>query len=124
MRCFTLYCLNDTEAGRKHCPKCRSRKYRQNNALRAAYISKKADAKRRFIDFNWTFEEFKKFCRDTNYMKLRGKGPDDLVIDRLKVWIGYQPDNVQVLTQSENSRKARKEPRSDPSYNPFPNTPF
>lgn len=92
--------------------------------MRSVYSMKKSDAKRRGIDFNWTFEQFKQFCKDTGYMEKKGKGPDDYVIDRIRAWEGYQPDNVQLLTQKENSKKARYEPRQPPGHNDYPNTPF
>lgn len=51
-------------------------------------------------------EFFKKFCVGTGYAELKGKTASSLSIDRVDETRGYEPGNIQILTLSDNSRKA------------------
>jgi hypothetical protein len=63
--------------------------------------------------------EFKEFCRKTDYIELKGKSANSLSIDRKKSWLGYDFDNIQVLTLSENSRKEHVSQRIEEDEDPF-----
>lgn len=104
MRCSTRYCLNDV-AVCGVCWKCYSRRWRANNPLLAAYTALKCNAKRRDIPFFLTKEEFHELCVLTNYLKLRGKTPDSMSIDRIVDSAGYVMGNLNVITLAENTRK-------------------
>lgn len=122
--CLTKYCVNIAPPERVICYKCKTRKQREKDPIRAVYDDRKSSARRRHIDFNWTFEEFKQFCEKTNYMELRGTGANDMTIDRIRAWEGYHKDNVQLLPNAENVKKRWREPKTDPNVNPWPDTPF
>jgi hypothetical protein len=67
-RCKTPGCRNKRALHRSVCHKCASRKYRENNPMRASYQHLKDNAKRRGIYFDLTFEEFVQFCYETDYI--------------------------------------------------------
>ncbi len=104
MNCETLYCVNDAREGRRHCNKCASRKRRENK-MRAAYDNLRTNARRRFIEFSITWRYWEVFCRITQYHELRGRGAQDLCIDRKIVTLGYTDYNIQAITNEENNRK-------------------
>ena len=98
------------EAARQRtvCYACRNRQYRLNNPMRAAYQNLKDNAKRRGHDFDLTFEQFTQFAIKTDYIIKKGKQVDSYSIDRKENDKGYTIGNIQILTLSENSRKATK----------------
>jgi hypothetical protein len=109
MNCATKYCLNDTAPNSKLCHKCRSRKWRKQNPLRAAFITLKSNAKKRNCIVELTFEEFSWFCKQTNYIERKGLESDSLTIDRVKESVRiYRLDNIQVLTRKQNVDKFRR----------------
>lgn len=90
------------------CITCASRLYRANNPARDAYRQIKERAERRGQIFKLTFEEFLKEIEGTEYIARRGRGIDELHLDRIKVHLGYVPGNLQVLTTEQNLRKQRE----------------
>jgi hypothetical protein len=90
------------------CITCASRLYRANNPAREAYRQIKDRAERRHQIFNLTFEQFCAIPRFDEYIAYRGRGIDELHLDRVKVHLGYVPGNIQVLTTAENLRKQRE----------------
>jgi hypothetical protein len=66
-----------------------SREWRAKNPIRAKWISKKADAKRRGIEFDWEYDDFYKWCMETNYHNLSGRKKKDMTIDRKEEELGY-----------------------------------
>lgn len=91
--------------GRKTCLTCKSELYRQRNPIRASYQSHKDNAKRRGIPFELTFDQFKKFAVETRLVINSGKTAKSYSIDRIDNSKGYNLDNIQVLTISDNSKK-------------------
>lgn len=87
------------------CNTCKSKRYREKNPLRYAYNTLRSNSKRRGISFSLTFEEFKEFATETKYILGKGKSRDSLTIDRIDDSKGYEIENIQVLTNSENVRK-------------------
>ncbi len=69
----------------------------------------RCNAKRRGHQFTLTLQEFKQFCKKTNYLKLKGKTKNSASIDRIRSWEGYNINNIQILTLSENTIKRNKE---------------
>ena len=67
----------------------------------------RGNAKRRGKEFNLTLEEFRKFCKETNYLEFKGKTASSASIDRIRAWEGYHKDNIQILTLSDNVKKQR-----------------
>lgn len=107
--CKTKYCTKPAGKGTKgFCYTCRSRNARKNNPVRASYENLRANTKRRGHEFTITFEYFKQFCREYDYIANKGKTASSYSIDRINNEIGYVPGNLRVLTLSENSRKGTK----------------
>jgi hypothetical protein len=90
------------------CQTCESRLFRANNPAVEAYRVIKDRAKRRKQVFSITFEEFCAIPRFDEYIARRGRGTDELHLDRKEVHLGYVPGNLQVLTTAENLRKQRE----------------
>ena len=87
---------------------CKSRKYRKSNVCRSTFLNLKNNSKRRGIVFTLTFDEFEKFCYQTDYLKGKGRSSLSYSIDRIDNSKGYFIDNIQVLSVGENSRKGVK----------------
>ena len=102
-KCTTPYCRNKTTE--KYCHRCKKRIDRERYPERAAYQHLKDNAKRRGKEFDLTFEQFKQFAIETEYITKKGKKKHSLSIDRRDNDKGYTIDNIQVLTLSQNSRK-------------------
>jgi hypothetical protein len=110
MSCVTQGCKNDNAPNRKLCYKCRSREYAKRQPAMYYYNALRNNARRRDHKFALSFDEFMRFCEETGYMELKGKDPNSASIDRIKPWLGYTYDNIQVLTLAENSRKGNGYP--------------
>lgn len=87
------------------CITCASRLYRANNPAREAYRQIKDRAQRRHQIFDLTFAEFLEAIEGTEYLARRGRGIDELHLDREKVELGYVKGNLKVITAAENLRK-------------------
>jgi heterodisulfide reductase subunit C len=87
------------------CYKCISRKYRENNPIQSSFQNLKTNAKRRGKEFTLTFNEFKKFAIETNYIFGKGRSKTSFHIDRIDEILGYCITNIQILTNSENTKK-------------------
>jgi hypothetical protein len=108
MKCSTPYCRNQRAKHRTICGSCKTKKYRLNNPMKYAFQSLKDNAKRRGKEFNITFEDFKQFCNESDYLRGKGKSSTSYSIDRIDNTKGYTLDNIQILTLSENSKKQSK----------------
>lgn len=104
--CLTKYCKNKKIKG--FCSTCRSRKSRENDPEKYAYNTTKANAKRRRKPFTITFEYFKQFCYEYNYIQGKGKTATSLSIDCKINDLGYVEGNIRGLPLGENSRKGTK----------------
>lgn len=96
-KCATKYCRNTRAKNRRICNKCKSRKWRANNPLLAAYYNKRAHANKMHREFTLTVEQFSEVWKPK------------MSIDRINNNLGYIPGNVQTLSISENSRKGTQE---------------
>lgn len=112
-RCQAMFCRNTTRTqngGReKYCQRCKTRKWKQTNPIRYAYVKAKAKAKKRGIEFGLTLEEWTAFFQEHNLVTLRGPNKENLSIDRKRSSEGYHKDNIKILTVSENSRKGKSD---------------
>lgn len=115
-KCVTPYCRNKRKKKHRLCSKCLSKLWKERHPERYFYNYWKQNAKRRGKDFRVTFEEFLKFCKENNFMELKGKYKENLSIDRIRSHEGYYYENLQVLTVGANAAKQREEEKS---YCPF-----
>ena len=93
---------------RSVCYTCHCRLYRANNPAREAYRQIRDRALRRNQIFDLTFEQFCAIPRFAEYLQKRGRGIDELHLDRVKVHLGYVVGNLAVITTAENLRKQRE----------------
>lgn len=90
------------------CDTCACRLKRANNPAQDIYRQIKERAQRRSQIFKITFEDFCSIPRFDEYIARRGRGIDELHLDRIRIADGYVPGNLQVLTTAENLRKQRE----------------
>ncbi len=120
--CIESGCYKKITNGGRRCPACQSRRWRASNAVKAAYLTKKANAKRDGIPFEITFKEFKEWCAKNDYIKFKGQLPDSYTIDRVKTIdesgkvMGYTIPNIQILSLSANSVKSMEDRRDQWKY--------
>lgn len=107
--CTEFRCTNKARKGRKMCYKCKSRRQKKSDPIKYLFNIKKQRAKERGINWDWPYNEFKAFIERTGYLAKKGRYAATKTIDRVKSHIGYQSDNVQILTHSENARKGNRD---------------
>ena len=98
-------CGKQAIKGRKLCSACKSRKYRQNNPIKATFYIKKWNAKLKGKDFDLTFEQFEYFAIKSQYCKKKGIFRDSFHLDRIREEIGYVCGNLQLLPNHQNVKK-------------------
>lgn len=103
--CVVSQCQKKHGKGFLMCYKHVRQNQKYNNPLRYWFDVLRQNARSRKIDFKLTIEQFKIFCEKTGYLELKGKGANDLSIDRRDNSRGYEFDNIRVLTLAQNSRK-------------------
>lgn len=104
-KCVIANCQNYSAKDRLICHKHRRQKQKIENPLRYWFDVFRQNARNRKIDFQITIEQFREFCEKTRYLELKGKGANNLSIDRIKNNVGYIISNIRVLTLAQNSRK-------------------
>lgn len=117
-KCITKDCLNNSAKHRLKCYTCRSREYKRKYPYKTAFNSLKTNARRRGKDFNLTFQEFKTFCIETDYLNGKGRSKNGFHIDRIDESKGYSIDNIQILSNTENVKKYIKYIGRDENNNP------
>lgn len=113
-KCSTPYCRNERAKDRTICDKCRMREYKKRHPIEYTYNAFRTNAKRRGKEFKVTLEEFKQFCRETNYLELKGKYKYDYSIHREINEKGYLLENMGIKTVSENVKIQREEEKRCP----------
>jgi hypothetical protein len=108
-KCATKYCRNYARADLKICNKCHMRQYKKRHPINYYYNVLRNNAKRRGKEFELTLDDFKKFCKETNYIELKGKEKNSATIDRINHKKGYTIDNIRILSLSDNSKKGNYE---------------
>jgi hypothetical protein len=110
--CWNAYCTNDAAPAESRtgglCAKCKKSDYRERNPLRYAFENIRRSAQKRRIQFSLTLEEFEAFCKETNYLKLKGNGCGFMHVDRKDSTKGYSENNIQILEHSENCSKGNR----------------
>jgi len=110
-KCATPYCRkvhNHKTSKSPYCPRCKSRRAKEVNPIKYAFRHLKFRAKERGHVFTLTLEQFEKFVSEKMPLELRGRTADCLSIDRIDPSRGYEIDNIQVMTISENSAKGNR----------------
>jgi hypothetical protein len=107
--CAGLGCSNKSPT-RRFCNTCRSRKARLKDPIRYAWTNLKSSAKRRFIFFDLTLEEFVEFCYESEYMSSKGRTIGTYNVDRIVEGKlpGYTRSNIQKLEKVDNIKKYKK----------------
>lgn len=104
IKCKTKRCRNKVKGGT--CSTCRSRKTRAADPVRASWVTRKNNAKRRGKVYEITLEQFRAWCHKVNYFGLkRGRGADSYTVDRIREDEGYTVDNIQPLPNGQNVKK-------------------
>lgn len=108
--CATPSCSNDaTSKDGKYCSTCRAKKTRLNDPVKAAYVNLRSHAKARGKKFSLTLQGFIDAIAGTEYLTKRGRGKNDLTIDRIVEELDeYYDGGIQVLPNIENVRKRHK----------------
>lgn len=103
--CVAYRCANGTFRNDRFCPRHQKLRQRENNPLAYVFNALKGNARRRKKEFSLTLEQFGAFCKETNYLELRGKKGSSASIDRRDSSKGYHIDNIQILSLAANSSK-------------------
>lgn len=103
--CVAYRCLNNKGTNDRFCYKHRKRYKKETNLLAYTYDLLKQNAKRRKKIFTISLDYFRKWCRDNNYLKLKGKSAKSASIDRDNPNLGYVEGNLKLLSLSANSKK-------------------
>lgn len=107
--CSTKFCRNKRGKDHKICSKCRLRKWRKENPIKAILAHLKWSAKKRHIPFSLTLSQLKDLLFGESYQKDKGLLAQNLTIDRKDSTEGYHIDNLQVITRLENTYKENYE---------------
>jgi len=107
-KCATSRCIRPARKGSSICTTCDKRIWREKYPMKAAFQTLRHNSIRRGKIFELTFEQFKKFCYETDYMAGKGRKKKSFTIDRIDNSKGYVVDNIQMLSKSENSKKHTK----------------
>ena len=116
-RCPVRFCRRASRSGggqscHRLCNTHRSRLWQMQNPERAAYNRLKHHAHERGKVFAITFDQFKTVVGMQDYIDGSGKQRYMLTLDRIENHRGYEPDNIQVLTNGENVAKGNAERRN------------
>ena len=114
-RCETRYCRNNKAKKSdgyllRYCWKCKSRQLLQKCPATYVLNMLRHSARKRKLPFTITLDEFKKFCKLTGYLELRGNQPDSMTVDRKNHDQGYHIWNIQLSTHADNSRNGHAVP--------------
>lgn len=105
LKCKIKGCQEIRGIYRDVCSKHHMQQVRKANPMKCCYTNLKANAKRRGHAFLLTYQEFEEFCIATDYIAGKGRTRESYSIDRIDPTKGYQLDNIQRMTVSENSKK-------------------
>ncbi len=104
--CRIWRCRRPKAHRRSTCEVCKSRLFRLANPMHYAWVCLAASARKRKIGFEITFEQFEKFCAETGYLQKKGTDPESATVNRIKSWLPYTIDNIEIMSHHDNvSRK-------------------
>lgn len=109
VKCKTKYCRNKRAGSGLSCSKCLKRNHKAKDPEAYFYNLLKSNAKRRKKYFDLTLQQFRDFCKETNYIELKGKTAKSASIDRKIMDRGYTFGNLQILSLSANTTKRNEE---------------
>lgn len=121
--CVSLHCKKSHRERSNFCHSCEKKKYREKNPVMSTYTLLRSNAKRRGKRFVITIEEFKQWVVKHDYMDGKGTGSSNKTIDCINPLIGYQVDNMQVLTNAENIRKMHHDKKMMDKYGYYAGNP-
>ena len=107
--CVACRCTRKSSKKDRFCHKHRKRYQKENNPVVYTFGFLKQNAKRRGKPFDLTIDQFRRFCKETNYIELKGKLAKSASIDRIDSTKGYSIDNIQILSLAENASKSNKD---------------
>jgi transcriptional regulator with XRE-family HTH domain len=107
--CKSVGCFTKAAPGRTECWKHISRRLRAAKPINAAFHTLKMNAKRRNKEFSITLQYFTELCLESGYIEGKGRGANDLTIDRDKNYLGYIPGNIKVMLKHENCSKGDRD---------------
>lgn len=108
-KCKAYRCPDDSTKKDRFCAKHSKRFQKEKNEASYVYHLLKSNAGRRDKEFSLTLDEFKLFCKETNYLNLRGKKAGSASIDRINPLKGYTYDNIQIMSLADNSAKMHRD---------------
>jgi hypothetical protein len=103
------------------CHKHFARKRRESDPVGTRYGQMKGKAKQRGIDFSFTLDEFRDWCKRTGYLK-KGVRGFAATVDRRCNAQGYHIWNMQLMSHRANASKGNRFQGDDfngPNYCPF-----
>jgi hypothetical protein len=112
--CVARACGNKKGGADRFCHKHRKRYQKENDLALYTYGAMKANARRRGKSFELTIDEFRDFCKRTNYLTLKGRRATSATIDRINPLRGYSADNIRLLSLSANASKGTKDDEEMP----------
>jgi len=107
-KCAESYCGKDSP-GRTYCNTCRSRRMKDNNLVGYLFNVLRNHARGRNILFLLSLPHYELIVTTSDYLTKRGRGAEDLTIDRIIPELGYIDGNIQVLTNSANVKKRNRD---------------
>lgn len=90
-----------------------TKRYDEKHPFKNKWYKMRYRAKKRKISFELEYEEFRDWCLEQQLQGKTGRTANDLSVDRIRSWEGYNINNLQVLTVSENSQKHILPPKED-----------
>lgn len=106
-KCKTPRCKHMVMRAGMECSTCSKRRWRKEHPMEASFQTLKYNSTRRDVYFGLTFEEFKEYCYETDYMAGKGRTRLSYTVDRVKEGKrpGYIKSNIQCLPKGINSQK-------------------
>jgi hypothetical protein len=109
-RCVTPRCRKAVLPSGKspYCNRCKARRFKEAHPLKYAFNKLRYRARERGHHFNLSYFQFADLAHKSGWATGRGKTAESLSFDRIDEARGYEVENLQVLTLSENSAKAAR----------------
>ena len=104
-QCLVVGCTEQHRKDKSVCCKHEHESRQEKNPHRYWYGVLRRNAKRRGKIFTISLEYFIQFCKETNYINLKGKKSGSMTIDRKIDELGYIDGNLQILEVGANTRK-------------------
>jgi hypothetical protein len=115
-KCATKFCRSKVQKTEKSpiCSRCRARRWKERYPLKYSFNKLRNRAGERGHEFLLTFEDYEKFALESGYAKRKGKTAESFSINRINPDRGYEVDNIECITLSENSSHHAKLPDDYP----------